>query len=44
MDIEGNIISLTISVVLVNKNDGLVGEENYLKTSVELSEIDDCTY
>ena len=39
-DIELNLISLRISVALVNKNDGLIGEENYLKTSVELSKED----
>ena len=39
-DIEINLISLRISVALVNKADGLIGEENYLKTSVELEKND----
>lgn len=39
-DIELNLISLRISIALVNKIDGLIGEENYLKTSVELSKED----
>lgn len=39
-DIELNLISLRISVALVNKNDGLIGEEVYLKTSVKLSDGD----
>lgn len=39
-DIELNLISLRISVALVNKIDGLIGEERYLKTSVELFEMD----
>lgn len=39
-DIELNLISLRISVALVNKNDGLIGEESHLKTSVELTDID----
>lgn len=39
-DIELNLISLKISVALVNKNDGLIGEKNYLKTSVELTDKD----
>ena len=39
-DIELNLISLRISVALVNKNDGLIGEESYLKTSVELTDKD----
>lgn len=39
-DIELNLISLRISVALVNKNDGLIGEEAYLKTSIKLSDGD----
>lgn len=39
-DIDLNLISLRISVALVNKSDGLIGEENYLKTSVELTSND----
>ena len=39
-DIEINLISLRISVALVNKADGLIGEESYLKTSVELVKND----
>lgn len=39
-DIELNLISLRISVALVNKNDGLIGEECYLNTSVELTDKD----
>lgn len=40
MDIELNLISLRISVALVNKADGLICEEGYLKTSVKLSDGD----
>lgn len=40
-DIELNLISLRISVALVNKNDGLIGEESYLKTSVAITDKDD---
>lgn len=39
-DIEIKLISLRISVALVNKADGLIGEEYYLKTSKALSEED----
>ena len=39
-DIELNLISLRISVALVNKIDGLIGEESYLKTSVVLTDTD----
>ena len=39
-DIELNLISLRISVALVNKFDGLIGEESYLKTIKELKEED----
>lgn len=39
-DIELNLISLRISVALVNKIDGLIGEESSLITSVELSKED----
>ena len=39
-DIELNLISIRISVALVNRDDGLIGEENYLKTSVELTSND----
>ena len=39
-DIELNLISLRISVALVNKNAGLIGEESYLKTSVVLTDTD----
>ncbi len=39
-DIELNLISLRVSVALVNKNDGLIGEESYLKTSVVLTDTD----
>ena len=39
-DIELNLISLRISVALVNKNDGLIGEETYLKTSAKLMDAD----
>ena len=39
-DIELNLISLRISVALVNKNDGLIGEETYLKTSAKLMDSD----
>lgn len=38
--IELNLISLRVSVALVNKNDGLIGEESYLKTSVVLTDTD----
>ena len=40
-DIELNLISLRISVALVNKIDGLIGDETYLKTSVELKAGDE---
>lgn len=40
MDIELNLILLRISVALVNKADGLICEEGYLKTSVKLSDGD----
>ena len=39
-DIELNLISIRISVALVNRDDGLIGEESYLITSVELSDED----
>lgn len=39
-DIEINLISLRISVALVNKADGLIGEETYLKTSVQITDKD----
>ena len=39
-DIELNLISLRISVALVNKIDGLIGEECYLQTSVEVTKED----
>lgn len=39
--IELNLISLRVSVALVNKNDGLIGEESYLKTSVVLTDTDE---
>ena len=39
-DIELNLISLRISVALVNKVDGLIGEECYLQTSVEVTKED----
>ena len=39
-EIELNLISLRISVAFVNKNDGLIREESYLKTSVVLSDMD----
>ncbi|MDY5181178.1 helix-turn-helix domain-containing protein [Butyribacter sp.] len=39
-DIELNLISLRISVALVNKNDGLIKDERYLKTAVEINEND----
>lgn len=39
-NIELSLISLRISVALVNKNDGLIGEETYLKTSVDLVKKD----
>jgi transcriptional regulator with XRE-family HTH domain len=39
-EIELNLISIRISVALVNQNDGLIGEETYLKTSVELVKKD----
>ena len=39
-DIELNLISLRISVALVNRNDGLIGEEHYLKTSIAVIEKD----
>lgn len=39
-DIELNLISLRISVALVNKNDGLIGAECYLQTSVEVTKED----
>lgn len=38
--IDLNLISLRISIALVNKNDGLIGEESYLNTSVELEKKD----
>lgn len=41
MAIELNLISLRISVALVNKIDGLIGDEAYLKTSVEITARDD---
>ena len=40
-DIELNLISLRISVALVNKIDGLIGDEAYLKTSVEITDRDE---
>ena len=40
-DIELNLISLRISVALVNKIDGLIGDEAYLKTSVEITARDE---
>ncbi len=40
-DIELNLISLRISVALVNKIDGLIGDEVYLKTSVEITARDE---
>lgn len=39
-DIELNLISIRISVALVNRDGGLIGEENYLITSVDLSDED----
>lgn len=39
-NIELNLISLRISIALVNKIDGLIGEESSLITSVELSKED----
>lgn len=39
-NIELNLISLRISVALVNKNDGLIGEESYLKSSVQITDKD----
>lgn len=39
-DIELNLISLRISVALVNKIDGLIREECYLQTSVEVTNED----
>ncbi|MDO5381925.1 MAG: hypothetical protein Q4F06_04270 [Eubacteriales bacterium] len=39
-DIELNLISIRISVALVNRDDGLIGEESYLITSIELSDED----
>ena len=41
-DIELNLISLRISVALINKKDGLIGEESYLKTSVPIDDLDIC--
>lgn len=40
-NIELNLISLRISVALVNKIDGLIGDEAYLKTSVEITARDE---
>lgn len=40
-DMELNLISLRISVVLVNKNDGLVEKESLLKTSVKRTSMDE---
>lgn len=40
-NIELNLISLRISIALVNKIDGLIGDETYLKTSVELKAGDE---
>ena len=40
-EIELNLISLRISVALVNKIDGLIGDEVYLKTSVEITDRDE---
>lgn len=40
-DIELNLISLRISAALVNKIDGLIGDEAYLKTSVEITARDE---
>ena len=40
-DLELHLISLRISVALVNKNDGLIGDEAYLKTSVEITARDE---
>lgn len=40
-NIELNLISLRISIALVNKIDGLIGDETYLKTSVELKAEDE---
>ena len=39
-DVELNLISIRISVALVNQNDGLIGEECYLQTSVDITKID----
>lgn len=39
-DIELNLISLRISVALVNKNDGLIIDEYYLKSSIIIMEND----
>ena len=39
-DIELNLISLKISIALVNKIDGLIGEECYLQTSFEVTNVD----
>lgn len=39
-DTEINLISIRISVALVNRVDGLIGEETYLKTSVQITDKD----
>ena len=39
-DIELNLISIRVSVAIVNQADGLVGEETYLKTSIQITDKD----
>lgn len=38
---ELNLISLRISVALINPSDGIVCDEKYVKTAIELNEIDE---